>query len=74
MITFVAILIFAGAFAAAAGTIYATVAPSMHKIRAALAGEGVEMLPPLPGRRTVSMRVTTVRPVAGSALNWRAAA
>lgn len=74
MITFVVILTFAGAFVAAIATIYATVAPSMPKIRAALAGEGVAMLPPLPARRTVAMRVTTVRPVAGSALRWRAAA
>jgi len=75
MITFVAILTFAGAFAAAAGTIYATVMPALPKIRAALAGDGTaSLIPPLPPRRTVSMRVTTVRPAAASPLRWSAAA
>ena len=74
MLTFVAILTFAGAFAAAAGAIWMTVAPALPKIGAALAGEGVSILPSLPPHRAVSMRVTTIRPMAGSAMQWRAAA
>jgi hypothetical protein len=75
MITFVAILTFAGAFGAAGFAIYATVAPAMSNIRSALSGNGVQsMLPELPPRRVATMRVTTVRPVAGESMRWRAAA
>ena len=75
MLTFVVILTFAGALAAAGLTIYATVAPALPKIVAALSGEGTaSLVPPLPPRRVGAMRVTTARPVAASPIRWRAAA
>ena len=74
MFTFVAILTFAGALAAAAATIGATVVPAMPKIRDALAGHGAAaLLPPLPPRRVTTMRVTSIHP-AGAPMHWRAAA
>lgn len=73
MIALLAILTFAGAFAAAGFAIYATVAPSLPKIQAALAGHGgMSSLPPLPPRRVSTMRVT-MRPVVQPTY-WRAAA
>ena len=73
MLTMVAILIFAGAFVAAGLAIYATVAPSLHKIQAAFAGHGnVSALPPLPVHRGSTVRVA-VRAVAQPTY-WRAAA
>lgn len=69
----IAILTFAGALGAAGYAIYATVAPSMAKIQAALAGNGgVSTLPPLPVRRASTLRVA-VRPAAQPTY-WRAAA
>ena len=68
-----AILIFAGALGAAGFVIYATVAPSLPKIQAALAGgDGNSTVPPLPVRRASTLRVT-IRPVAQPSY-WRAAA
>ncbi|THD36578.1 MAG: hypothetical protein E7773_06075 [Sphingomonas sp.] len=73
MITLIAILTFAGALSAAGYVIYATVAPALPKIQAALAGQGgVSSLPPLPMRRVSTLRVT-VRPAAQPTY-WRAAA
>lgn len=73
MLTLIAGLMFAGALGAAGFAIYATVAPSLSKIQAALAGHGgVSTLPPLPPRRMATVRVT-VRPVATQSY-WRAAA
>ncbi|MBN8807422.1 MAG: hypothetical protein J0I47_04175 [Sphingomonas sp.] len=69
-----AILTFAGAFAAAAFVIYATVTPSLDKIRLALSGQGVaSILPPLPPRRASTLRVTPSRPALAPSY-WRAAA
>lgn len=69
----IAILTFAGALGAAGFAIYTTVAPSLGKIQAALAGNGgVSSLPPLPVRRPSTLRVS-VRPVAQPTY-WRAAA
>jgi hypothetical protein len=73
MLTLIAVLMFAGALGAAGFAIYATVAPSLPKIQAALAGQGnVSSLPPLPVRRASTLRVS-VRPVAQPTY-WRAAA
>ncbi|MBS0479716.1 MAG: hypothetical protein JSR79_10520 [Proteobacteria bacterium] len=73
MFTLIAVTMFAGAFAAAAFAIYATVAPSLSKIHAALSGAGsVSTQPPLPLPRASSMRVS-VRPTAQRTY-WRAAA
>lgn len=73
MFTLIAVLMFAGAFAAAGFAIYATVAPSLSKIQAALAGTGtVSSLPALPMRHVSTMRVP-VRP-AVQPTYWRAAA
>ena len=68
-----AILTFAGALGAAGFVIYATVAPSLPKIQAALAGQGGQSaLPPLPVRRASTLRVT-IRSVAQPSY-WRAVA
>lgn len=68
-----AILTFAGALGTAGFVIYATVAPSISKIRAALAGQGgLSSLPPLPVRRASTLRVS-IKPVAQPTY-WRAAA
>ena len=73
MFTLIAILMFAGALGAAGFAIYATVAPALPKIQAALSGHGaVSSLPPLPVRRTSTLRVS-VRP-AVQPTYWRAAA
>jgi hypothetical protein len=73
MMTLVAVLTFAGALGAAGFAIYATVAPSLGKIQAALAGnDGVSNFPPLPVRRPSTLRVL-IRPVAQPTY-WRAAA
>jgi hypothetical protein len=69
----IAMLTFAGALGAAGFAIYATVAPSLSKIQAALAGQGgAASLPPLPMRRASTTRVS-VTPVAQPTY-WRAAA
>ena len=68
-----AILTFAGALGTAGFAIYATVAPSLPKIQAALAGQGGQsVLPPLPVRRAATLRVS-INPVAQPTY-WRAAA
>ncbi|MDB5677151.1 hypothetical protein [Sphingomonas bacterium] len=73
MIMLIAVLTFAGALGAAGFVIYATVAPALPKIQAALAGQGtVPILPPLPMGRVSTLRVT-VRPLAQPTY-WRAAA
>jgi hypothetical protein len=73
MLTFVAVLMFAGALSAAGFVLYATIAPALPKIQAALAGQGVASgLSPLPPRRASTLRVT-VRPVVQPSY-WRAAA
>lgn len=73
MLTVIAILMFAGALGAAGFAMYSTVAPSLSKIQAALAGQGGQSsLPPLPVRRASTLRVT-IRPVAQPSY-WRAAA
>lgn len=73
MFTVIAILTFTGAFGAAGFGIYATVAPALSKIQAALAGHGgVLALPSLPSRRVSTLRVT-IKPVAQPSY-WRAAA
>ena len=73
MFTLVAILMFAGALGAAGFAIYATVAPALPKIQAALAGQDfASSLPPLRPRRVSTLRVT-VRPVAQPTY-WRVAA
>jgi hypothetical protein len=73
MISIVAILTFAGALGAVGFVLYATIAPSLAKIEAALSGRGVtSSLPPLPPRRASTLRVT-VSPVA-QPVYWRAAA
>ena len=73
MLMLIAILMFAGALVVAGFAIYATVAPSLPKIQAALAGHGGgSALPSLPPRRAATLRVT-VRPVAQPSY-WRAAA
>lgn len=69
----IAVLMFAGALGVAGYAIYATIAPSLTKIQAALAGNGgASTLPPLPIRRASTLRVS-VRPVAQPTY-WRAAA
>ncbi|MES2095471.1 MAG: hypothetical protein V4459_01805 [Pseudomonadota bacterium] len=73
MVTFVAVLMFAGALAAAAFAIYATVAPSLNKIEAALWGDTPSAIPALPPRRVSTLRFT-VTPLAGPAHCLRAAA
>jgi hypothetical protein len=73
MFTLVAALMFAGAFAAAAFAIYATVAPSLTKIETALWGDAPYSVPALPPRRISTLRVTFT-PVAGPARYLRAAA
>lgn len=70
MLTFVAVLMFAGALSAAGFVLYATIAPALPKIQAALAGQGVASS--LPPRRASTLRIT-VRPVAQPSY-WRAAA
>ena len=73
MISIVAILTFAGALSAAGFVLYATIAPSLPKIEAALSGRGVTSnLPPLPPRRASTLRVTA-QPAVRSTY-WRAAA
>ncbi len=73
MMTLVAVLTFAGALGAAGFAIYATVAPSLGNIQAALAGNGgASSLPPLPVCRPSTLRVS-VRPAAQPTY-WRAAA
>ena len=73
MITLIAILTFAGALSAAGFVMYATVAPALPKIQAALTGQGTaSLLPQLPPRRVATLRVT-VRP-AVQPTYWRAAA
>lgn len=68
-----AILTFAGALATAGFVIYATVAPSLPKIQAALAGQGGQsVFTPLPVLRTSTLRVA-VKPVEQPTY-WRAAA
>ena len=68
-----AVLTFIGALVAAGFAIYATVAPSLTKIQAALAGQGGQSaLPPLPVRRASTLRVS-IKPVAQPTY-WRAAA
>ena len=75
MFALVAILMFAGALAAAAYTVYATVIPALPKIQAALAGQGsASILPPLPPRRAVTVMRVTTRPAATQSTYWRAAA
>jgi hypothetical protein len=73
MFTLIAALMFAGAFGAAAFAIYATVAPSLNKIEAALWGDAASSIPALPPRRVSTLRVT-VTPLAGPAQYLRAAA
>ena len=73
MITFIAILTFAGALGFAAFVMYATVAPALPKITAALTGRAVTSnLPLLPQRRVATLRAM-VQPAAQLAY-WRAAA
>lgn len=73
MFTLIAILMFAGALSAAGFAIYATVAPALPKIRAALTGQDFgSSIAPLPARRVSTLRVT-VRPSAQPSY-WRAAA
>lgn len=74
MFTFIAVLMFVGAFVAAASAIYATIAASLPKIEAALAGNGgISAIPALPSRQ-VPLERFTVRPVAGRSMKWRVAA
>ena len=73
MLTMIAVLTFAGALGAVGLVLYATVVPSLPKIRAALSGaEAGATLPSLPPRRASTLRVT-MRPVAQPQY-WRAAA
>jgi hypothetical protein len=73
MFTTIAILMFAGALGAAGFVMYATIAPALPKIQAALAGRGtLPTIPSLPPRRVSTMRVT-VHPVVQPTY-WRAAA
>ena len=73
MLTLIAVLMFAGALAAATFVIGATIVPALPKIRTALAGQdSVPALPSLPPRRVSTLRVA-VRPAVQPAC-WRAAA
>ena len=49
-------MIFAGALLAAVATIWATIAPALPRIQAALAGQSASPLPVLPPRRVVTAR------------------
>ena len=74
MFSMLAILMFAGALAAAAYAVCATVLPALPKIQAALAGKGTtQAFPPLPPRRVATLRVMA-QPVASQQTYWRAAA
>lgn len=75
MFTLVAILMFAGALAAAAFAVYTTVVPALPKIQAALAGQGTaSILPSLPPRRDATALRVTVQQVSMEPTYWRAAA
>lgn len=74
MFTLLAVLMFAGALLAAGYAVYSTIIPALPKIRAALTGKSTaSVLPPLPPRRVVTMRVTA-QPMAAQPTYWRAAA
>ena len=74
MFTLVAVLMFAGALLAAAYAVCSTVVPALPKIHAALTGKtSAPILPPLPPRRVVTMRVTA-QLSAVQQTYWRAAA
>jgi len=74
MFTLVAVLMFGGALLAAGYAVYSTVMPALPKIQAALTGKNNALvLPPLPPRRVVTMRVTA-QPMAVQPTYWRAAA
>ena len=75
MFTIVAILMFAGALAAAGATIYSTIVPALPNIQAALTGKVQgPIVPPLPPRHAAATIRVTVRPASAQPTYWRAAA
>lgn len=73
MLTFVTVLIFAGALGVANFAMYAAIAPALPKIGAALSGRGVApSRPVMPPRRAATVYATITTQASPS--QWRAAA